>query len=219
MSGAAEFPEYSRGERIADRCIHLVGMGFGVAALAVLATAAVGGGGILTGFSLLLYGCALLAMLTCSALYNLAPPSPRKERLRRFDHAAIFTMIAGTYTPLVLVRMRGAWGLLLFVWAVAAVGVVLKLRYPRRFERLSIGLYLLLGWSIVVAADPLSAALPRPAIVLLAAGGLLYTGGVVFHLWERLPYHNAVWHGFVLAAAGCHFAAILRYVALSDGSL
>jgi hemolysin III len=211
---AASFPDYRPGEHRADRFIHAAGLILGTAALAGLAAVAVRQGRALLVLSLVLYGGALAGMLTCSALYNLAPPSPRKERLRRLDHAAIFVMIAGTYTPFILIRMQSEWaiGLLLCVWTVAITGAFLKLLYPRRFERLSIAAYLLLGWSGLPLVEQVFAALPGPAIVLLAAGGILYTVGVLFHLCERLPYHNAVWHGVVLIAAGCHYVAILGYV-------
>jgi hemolysin III len=164
-----------------------------------------------------LYGFGLLAMLGCSALYSLAKPSARKENLRRLDRAAIFTMIAGSYTPFFLMRIGGGWGwgMLLFVWLVAAFGVAVALGAPRRFERVQLAAYLLLGWSIVVASGPLVAQVAPAAIMLLIAGGLLYSLGVPFYLWRRLSYHNAIWHGLVLAAAGCHYAAVVVGVVLA----
>jgi hemolysin III len=116
-----------------------------------------------------------------------------------------------------LVAVGGAWGygLLAFVWSVALGGVVLKLFWPRRLDRLSVAAYLLLGWSIVVVLDPLLGALSAAGLALLAAGGLLYSLGVVFHLWQRLRYQNAIWHAFVLAAAACHFSAVLSEVAVA----
>jgi hemolysin III len=172
--------------------------------------------------SLGLYAVGLLAMLICLAFYNLAlydmiPLSSRTGVLRRLDHAAIFVMIAGTYSPFALVAIGGRWGLGLFafVWFVATCGVVLKLLSPDRLERLSIGLYLLLGWSVLAALDPLFGAVSLPGIVLLAAGGVLYTVGVAFPLWQRLPYHTAIWHALVLAAAACHYAAVLGDVAVA----
>lgn len=209
------FPNYRKSEQRADRCIHIVGLILGAAAFVVLVRIAAQHGQVLPGIGLILYGCALLGMLTCSALYNLTPPSPRKDYLRRLDHAAIFVMIAGTYTPFLLIRMQNATGtaLLLSVWGAAAAGAFLKLVYPRRFERLSIAAYLLLGWLFLVAADEIFAALPSPAVLLLLAGGLVYTLGVVVHLCGGLPYHNAIWHALVLLAAACHYAAIVGYVA------
>jgi hemolysin III len=215
------YPRYRRPEKIADRGIHLLGIGLGiVAALALLYLAALTGEARLL-LAVAVYGLGLIAMLVCSALYNLTAPSARKESLRRFDHAAIFAMIAGTYTPFLLARMGGAWGygMLIFVWLVAAAGIGLALARPRRFERLQLAAYLVLGWSILAARGPLADAVARPAIMLLLAGGLLYSFGVVFHLWRRLGYHNAIWHGFVLAAAGCHYAAVLLGVVLPGAPL
>jgi hemolysin III len=204
-------PTYRRGERIADRCVHYAGLVAGLVGAVVLLVAAAERERALTIVSVAIYGVGLLGMIGASALYNLAAPSRRKELLRRLDHAAIFLMIAGTYTPFTLVRMGGAWGhgIAIFVWLVAVTGIALKLLYPRRFERLSILLYLALGWAILVAVRPLFDAVPLPAIVMLGVGGLLYSLGVVFHLWHRLPYHNAIWHGFVLAATGCQWVAVL----------
>jgi hemolysin III len=167
--------------------------------------------------SLALYGLGLLTMLISSTAYNLYVDHPERHILRQIDHAAIFVMIAGTYTPFLLVAVGGAWGhgLLAFVWAVALAGVVMKLTWPHRFDRLSIAAYLLLGWSIVVALDPLAAGVSAAGLALLAVGGLLYSFGVIFHVWTRLPYQNAIWHAFVLAAAACHFSAVMAEVAVA----
>jgi hemolysin III len=130
---------------------------------------------------------------------------------RRLDHTAIFVMIAGSYTPFTLLKIGGIFGyaLLFAVWGIAILGIILKLLFPpHRFERLTIALYLLQGWAIVVAFDPLLDSISARAITLLVLGGCLYTVGVVFHLWKKLKFHNTVWHGFVLVAAVCHFGAI-----------
>ena len=211
------YPSYSRGERIADNCIHALGVSAGLVGAVVLAVAATRQDNALLVPGVLLYGLGLIAMLGFSALYNITKPSPRKGLFRRLDHAAIFVMIAGSYTPFALNGLGGAWGhgLLAFVWVVALAGTALKLFVPRRVRRFSTALYLLLGWSGVVALEPLFGNLPVPAIVLLATGGALYSLGVVFHHWQRLPYQNAIWHGLVLAAAGCHYGAILGGVVLA----
>ena len=207
-------PSYGRGEWIADCCVHYAGLVAGLVGSVVLIVAAAERERALTIVSVAIYGVGLLGMIGASALYNLAEPSQRKEWFRRLDHAAIFLMIAGTYTPFALVRMDGGWGLgiAIFVWLVAVSGIALKLLYPRRFEGLSILLYLGLGWAILAAPGPLFDAVPLPAIVMLGIGGLLYSVGLVFHLCHRLPYHNAVWHGFVLGAAACHWVAVLNGV-------
>ena len=136
---------------------------------------------------------------------------------RRLDHAAIFVMIAGTYAPFALVAIRGCFGaaLLIFVCAVALSGVMLKLLCPQRFERSSLPVYLLLGWTGMAAIHSLLATMPVVCLVLLGLGGALYSLGIVFHLWVRLRYHNAIWHGFVLSGAACHFAAVQHLVAVA----
>lgn len=200
-------------ELIADRVVHVVGIGLGIAAAAVLVlvTAIAGGPGDLV--PILIYTFGLLAMLGCSAAYNVFRTSMRRDWLRRFDHAAIFAMIAGTYTPFTT-RLSGDWaaGLTAAIWTVAAAGITLKLWQPRRIETISIGLYLILGWIGLTAAGPFLAALDGRTLALLALGGIVYTAGVVFHLWQRLPYQNAIWHGFVLVAASIHYVAVIGLV-------
>ena len=153
-------------------------------------------------------------MFFCSAGYHLITWPRLKEVFRRLDHAAIFLMIAGTYTPFVLIKMNNAWGLSLLavVWAIAVMGVAIKLFVPRFLEGLTVALYLIQGWAVLAAWHPLVTSVPGRALTLLMLGGVLYTIGVVFHLWERLPYQNAIWHGFVLSAASCHFAAVIFVV-------
>jgi len=211
------FPSYRRSEQIADRWIHALGVAGGLVGVIALLVAAGEKQSLRLALGLGLYGLGLMAMLGCSALYNLTKPSARKEYLRRFDHAAIFVMIAGSYTPFFLSRIGGGWGwgMLAFVWSVAAFGVGLALGAPRRFERLQLVAYLLLGWSIVVAGGPLFAQVAPAAILLLIVGGLFYSLGVPVHLWRRLGYHNAIWHGLVLIGAGCHYAAVLVGVVLA----
>lgn len=206
----------SRAELIADAVVHLLGLGFGLAACITLVIMIAINPDLPRGISLGLYGFGLLAMLACSALYNLTTHRKLKAMFRRFDHAAIFVMIAGTYTPFSLMVIGGGWGwaLLGFVWSVALLGVALKLCYPLRFEKLSVAVYLLLGWTVLFALQPLVSSASLAGLVLLITGGGLYSLGVVFHLWERLPFQNAIWHVFVLAAAACHFAAILVDVAI-----
>ena len=208
---------YSRGEQLADRWLHRAAIAVAVAAVPALLGPAVATGSTLLAFSVALYGLGLLAMLVCSALSNHDPHdrSPRTELLERLDHAGILLMIAGTYAPFTLTALGGAWGWTLFgfVWVVALTGIVIKLasRRPVRYG-VSIALYLLLGWSVLPVIGPLTAALPGESLALLAAGGVLYSAGVVFYLWSRLPYHTVVWHAFVLVAAGCHYGAVLTGV-------
>ena len=206
---------YTRAEILADGVIHIVGVVFalfGFVTLVVLAAQRVSAWEFT---SVLVYGCGLLAVLTISAVYNLWPVSPTKWLLRRFDHSAIYLLIAGTYTPLVAQMKGGApLVLLLGVWTSSIVGIALKLRFPGRFDRVSIALYLLIGWSGVAIFDAITS-LPSSTLWLLGAGGILYTVGVVFHLWRDLPFQNAVWHAFVLIAACCHYAAVLNGMVLT----
>ncbi len=167
-----------------------------------------------TGASLAIYGVAMLAVFCLSAAYNMARCPTWKLRLRRFDRAAIYVKIAGTYTPFSAVVLGGGLGagLLGAVWSIAAIGVPLSLFASERLERVAVWLYLAQGWLLVAVFDPLAAALPGESLILLVTGGLLYTVGVVFHLSEKLPYHNAIWHAFVLAASCCMYAAVLNGV-------
>lgn len=198
---------YSRAEHAVDAVIHVLGVLFAI------------NGGLwllfhVTGLSVVasvsVYCAGLFAMLTASALYNLWPHGDTREWLRRFDHAAIFIMIAATYTPFAVNRLQAPAGgtILGLIWLGATIGVVLKMLFPRRFEIASIALYLGLGWLVVTVIKPLSAALAGIDFWLLVAGGLVYSVGVVFYVMERLPYHKAIWHGFVLVAVILHFAAI-----------
>ena len=203
-------------ERVADGCIHVVGVTASLVALTALLIIGVKSQTMLWGVSLSIYGLAMVAMFFCSAGYHLIGRPRLKEIFRRLDHAAIFLMIAGTYTPFILIKMNDAWGLglLAVVWGMAAIGIIIKLFLPRFLDGLSTALYLVQGWAVIAAWEPLMSALPGRVLTLLMAGGVLYTVGVVFHLWERLPYQNAIWHGFVLSAASCHFAAVIFVVGL-----
>jgi hemolysin III len=208
--------EYTKGERFADACIHMVGIVAALVGVTLLMVFAIPALPAASTTSLAVYGAALLAMLAFSAAYNLNPVARLKDLLRRFDQAAIFVKIAGTYTPFTLVKLGGAWGWGLFgtVWGVALVAAFAKLFLTARWNRLAIVLYLVLGWAGLAAIGPLVASVPTTALVLLGTGGVLYSMGVVFHVWDRLPYQNVLWHLFVLAGTACHFAAIVEAVLL-----
>ncbi|MGB6948938.1 MAG: hemolysin III family protein [Methyloceanibacter sp.] len=209
--GRVGFPQYTARERVADGCIHLVSVVASLVALAALLIVAVQTQATLWIVSLAIYGLALVATFACSAGYNLIVRPRLKAIFRRLDHAAIFLMIAGTYTPFALMKMDAEWGLTLLavVWTMAAIGIAIKLFAPRYFEGVSTALYLVQGWAVIVAWQPLVSSIPAHVAILLVLGGVLYTIGVVFHLWERLPFQNAIWHGFVLIAASVHYAAVL----------
>jgi hemolysin III len=202
---------YDNAEVGADRIIHAVGVTFGLIGGATLLTVAAESASVAGLIATILYVIGLIAMLVCSAIYNLSFASPRRELLRRFDHAAIFVMIAGTYSPFTLGRLDGAWSIWLagFVWGVALLGAFAKLTVPRRIDRYAVILYLALGWVVLLALEPLLAALHPAVLILILAGGLLYSAGVAFHLWRGLRFQNAIWHALVLSAAVCHYAAVI----------
>jgi hemolysin III len=160
-----------------------------------------------------IYATTLVLLYGASTAYHAARVDHVKAVLRRVDHAAIYLLIAGTYTPFTLVTLRGDWGWTLFavVWALALVGVVLKSRFGARLPALSTVVYLAMGWMIVLAIRPLMHHVPAAGLAWLIAGGLLYTGGVVFYVWERLRFGHAVWHLFVMGGSIAHFAAVLLY--------
>ena len=199
---------YDRAELLADGVMHLLGVGLGIVAIAICVVR------LATGddrYDISIYLTVLVMMLGLSAMYNLWPVSPLKWLLRRFDHAVIYLLIAATYTPFLseVHNRTFAMVFLIAVWSTALAGAILKVAFPGRFDGLSIGVYLALGWSGIFAYDKAVAALSLSTLILIAVGGLLYTIGVMFHTWERLRFQNALWHGFVLLAAGCHFAAVI----------
>jgi hemolysin III len=216
IEGCVVSAQYTARERVADACVHVIGVSASLVALTALLVVGVKSETALWVVSLTIYGLALVACFGCSAGYNLIMRPPKlKEAFRRLDHASIFFLIAGTYTPFVMLKMNNTWGyaLLAVVWGMAAIGIAIKLFLPRFLEGLSTAIYLVQGWAVLAAWQPLTTALPGQVLTLLIAGGVLYTIGVVFHLWDRLPYQNAIWHGFVLSAASCHFAAVMAIAA------
>lgn len=200
--------EYSRIEHHADAIVHVVGVLFAInASLWLLSNVT----GLDVTASVTVYCLGLLAMTGFSAAYNLTPRHhPSKQTLRRFDHAAIFIMIAATYTPFAVNRLGYPLGdlILAAIWLAAMAGVTMKLLFPGRFERLSIVFYLAMGWTIVAVLQPLSAAMASFDFWLLMGGGLVYSAGVIFYVIDRIPFHKAIWHGFVLTAAVLQFSAV-----------
>ena len=205
---------YDRAELIADGIVHAIGVIFGLIAATVLVVLTAVYASALDIVAVSIYVAGLLAMLVLSASYNLWPVSPTKWVLRRFDHAAIFVLIAATYTPIIMELKDSVFAMVLLVgvWCVAIFGVVLKLGWPGRFDRVSVGLYLALGWSGMMLYDSVVTALPKLALWFVLAGGALYSLGVIFHAWRRLRFQNAIWHCFVLLGAACHYTAVLDLV-------
>ncbi|UPK36834.1 hemolysin III family protein [Bradyrhizobium sp. 186] len=205
---------YDRAEIIADGIIHGIGVLSGIIAATVLVVLATVYADAVDIVGVSIYVAGLLSMLVLSATYNLWPVSPAKWLLRRFDHSAIYLLIAATYTPFILELKDSvfALALLVCVWCVAILGIVLKLRYPGRFDRVAVGIYLAMGWSGMMLYDAVVKALPAMVLGFVVAGGVLYSFGVIFHAWRRLRFQNAIWHGFVLAGAACHYTAVLDLV-------
>jgi hemolysin III len=205
---------YDRVELIADGVVHAIGICFGlIAATVLIVLTAV----YATAFQVAMvsiYVAGLLAMLVLSATYNLWPVSRAKWVLRRFDHSAIYLLIAATYTPIIMQVKDSVLAvvLLIGVWCLAIVGVVLKLALPGRYDRVAVGLFLAMGWSGIMLHDSVAAALPRLALWFVIAGGALYSFGIIFHAWQRLRFQNVIWHCFVLLGAACHDTAVLDLV-------
>jgi hemolysin III len=210
------FPQYTSSERSADFCVHVLGITGSAVAVAVMLAMAIGTLPASSAVSLAVYSIGVVAVFVCSAAYNMVSSHGLKDILRRVDHAAIYVKIAATYTPFAAVKIGGWAGgsLLTLVWSVAAFGLMLKLLFPERLMKTSYVLYLAQGWAALLVLSPLIASVSSLTLTMLAIGGILYTTGVVFHLWQSLKYHNAIWHGFVVCGSGCHYVAVMDAVVL-----
>ncbi|MFT3784329.1 MAG: hemolysin III family protein [Nibricoccus sp.] len=205
---------YTNGEEIANSITHGIGVLLSVAALALLVTIAVSHGDAWSVTSGAIYGSTLIIAYTASTIYHSLRSERAKRFFRKLDHAGIFLLIAGTYTPFLLVSLRGPWGWSLFgvIWGLCVAGIIMKFFLAGRFRVISTLIYIFMGWMIAIAFRPLLSALPAAGVWLLVAGGICYTGGTVFYLWKSLRYHHAIWHLFVLAGSICHFFSVLNYV-------
>ncbi len=214
MSSKTIAPHYSTGEEIANSVTHGVGLILAIAGLAVLTAFASRLGNAWHVVSCTIFATTLILQYTFSTLYHSIQLPRAKSVLRVFDHSAIFLLIAGTYTPFMLVNLRGTWGWTLFgiVWTLAILGVLFQVSLLRRWQGISLALYIGMGWVVVIAIKPMIASVAPGGLILLLLGGLAYTSGVVFYLWERLRYNHAIWHGFVLTGSILHFFAVLFYV-------
>jgi hemolysin III len=203
------YPDYTRAERIADGIVHVIGITASLTAFVVLLVAAIPTLDVFSSTALVIYAVTVVGLFIISAAYHMIPHQPWKQVLRRFDQAAIFLKIAGTYTPLViLIGSAFSYGVLAFVWIMAVVGAISKLSMWQSIDRFSTLLFLALGWASLTLAWPMFSNLPVAVSVLIVTGGVLYTVGVIFHHWDSLKFQNAIWHVFVLAASACHFAAV-----------
>ncbi|MDI6836910.1 MAG: hemolysin III family protein [Rhizobiaceae bacterium] len=207
---------YDFHELVADGIVHGIGVVFAL----VGATALIFYASVWSSYAELaaawVYGLGLVGALAVSFTYNMWPHSRTKWILRRFDHSAIFVLIAATYTPFLVQGAEDGrmLALLAAIWLFAAGGITLKCLFPGRYDRLAILLYLAMGWSGALAFEPISQALPFVTVLLIVVGGVLYSAGVVFHVWERLRFQNAIWHGFVVAAAAVHYSAVVTAFSL-----
>ncbi len=210
----------SKSEKIADGAVHVIGVALGLLATAFLISMLWPGKDVIRQASVMIYAFCLMAMLTCSGLYNIFAKDNKSGVLRRLDHSAIFMLIAGTYTPLGLIVIGGWVGVTLIcvIWAGALAGIAIKLLHLTQFERFTLPIYLGLGWAGIIAIQPIYSNLTTPGLLLLAAGGGLYSFGTIFYSAQNLPFHNAIWHCFVLAAAACHYALIMHDVVLPAAS-
>jgi hemolysin III len=207
-------PTIDLAEELANSLTHGVGLVLSVAGLVVLLGLAALHGSALHIAACAVYGVTLVGLYAASTLYHSCREPRRKRVYRVADHCAIYLLIAGSYTPLTLISLPAGWGWSLFtvVWGLAVVGILYKLFLFGRYPRLSLALYLLMGWVAVFAIQPILTHVPPPGVLLLIAGGLLYTSGVWFYLRDHLPYRHAVWHLFVLGGSICHYFAVLTTV-------
>ena len=205
---------YTLREEIANAVTHGLGIVLAIAALVTMATVAARNGDSWHVASCSIFGVTLVLLYTASTLYHSIQAERLRPLLRALDHSAIFLLIAGTYTPFTLVTLRGPWGWSLFavVWSIGITGIILRLVLRERLHWLFVSLYLAMGWVVVVAIQPLLERLETGGLVLLAAGGIAYTGGIAFYVWDRLPYNHAIWHGFCLLGSALHVGAVLFYV-------
>ena len=213
MSEAVEF-EYTPRQEFVNAATHGVGAALSIAGLCFMVVYAAGLGDAYRVVSVSVFGGAMVLLYLASTLYHAIPHTPTKNAFRMVDHVSIYLLIAGTYTPFTLVSMRGSWGWTLFgfTWGLAVIGIVFKLFFRGRYSNMTVLTYVAMGWVCVIAAKPVIAAVPGGALIWLAIGGLLYTGGVGFYLWEKLPYHHGIWHLFVMSGTFCHFVSVYWYV-------
>jgi len=207
--------EKSFAEEVANSISHGLGLLLAVVAVPILVLAAIKAGSAHFIVGVSVFGGTMVMLYLASTLYHSLTHDAAKRFFRLFDHSAIFLLIAGTYTPFALGVLRGPWGwsLLAIVWSLAIVGITLKIRKRTRHSRISIVLYVLMGWLAVVAIKPIVMLIPVPGIVLILAGGLAYTGGLAFFAAQRIRYNHFIWHLFVIAGTTCHFFAVLWYAA------
>jgi len=207
-------PFYTVGEEVANSVTHGIGTVLSVAGLTLLVTLAAIYGDVWRVVSFSIYGSCLVLLYLASTLYHSIQKPKAKRVFRILDHAAIYLLIAGTYTPFMLVTMRDSWGWPLFavVWGIAITGIVFKTFFIGRYETAATVMYVLMGWLCIIAFKEMMNTIPPAGLVWLVTGGITYTVGVLFYVWEKLPYNHAIWHLFVLGGSICHFFGVLFHV-------
>ncbi|HHF0485789.1 TPA: hemolysin III family protein [Vibrio antiquarius] len=208
-------PQYSQREELANTITHGIGMIFGIVGLILLLIKAIDQqADTLTLASMAVYGASIIVLFLASTLYHAIPHPNAKRWLKTFDHCAIYLLIAGSYTPFLLVSLRTplAFGLMIVIWTIALLGIIMKVAFVYRFKKLSLITYLVMGWLSLIVIYQLAINLDIGGLTLLAAGGIVYSLGVIFYVAKRIPFNHAIWHGFVLAGCVCHFFAIYYFV-------
>ncbi|EIL2909060.1 hemolysin III family protein [Vibrio alginolyticus] len=208
-------PQYSQREELANTITHGIGMIFGIVGLILLLVKAIDHqADTLTLTSMAIYGASIIVLFLASTLYHVIPHPKAKRWLKTFDHCAIYLLIAGSYTPFLLVSLRTplAFGLMIVIWSIALIGIIMKVAFVYRFKKLSLMTYLVMGWLSLIVIYQLAINLDVGGLTLLAAGGIVYSLGVIFYVAKRIPFNHAIWHGFVLAGCVCHFFAIYYFV-------
>ncbi|AOV95933.1 hemolysin III family protein [Edwardsiella hoshinae] len=208
-------PSYSLAEEVANSISHGIGFILGIVGLVLLLTHAIDSGANATAItSYSLYGGSMILLFLASTLYHAIPHPAAKRWLKIVDHCAIYLLIAGTYTPFLLVGLDSplARGLMVVIWSLALAGIIFKLAFAHRFKVLSLITYLTMGWLSLIVIYQLALRLAGGGLILLALGGIIYTLGVIFYVCKRIPYNHAIWHGFVLGGSACHFFAIYLYL-------
>ncbi|MEZ9623893.1 hemolysin III family protein [Vibrio sp. 10N.222.55.A3] len=212
---ASSASEYSDIEERANAITHGLGVVLGVVGLILLLIRAFDHqADILTIASMAAYGSSIILLFLASTLYHSITTEKTKRLLKTLDHCAIYLLIAGSYTPFLLVSLRTplAMGLMAVIWGIALVGIIMKIAFVYRFKRLSLVTYLAMGWLSLIVVYQLAMNIEMGGLVLLALGGVIYSLGVIFYVAKRIPYNHAIWHLFVLAGCACHFFAIYLYV-------
>ncbi len=206
--------DFSLIEEIWHAITHGVGLALSIAALTIMVAYSSQSGSVISVLASILFGTTLIILYGSSTLYHAITHHDIKKRFQQFDHASIYILIAGSYTHVTLISLGNTLGYTLFgvVWGTSLIGIYLKFAYPGRFEKLSLILYLLLGWMIVIAVKPLMGVMAPGGLWLLLAGGLLYTFGVIFYVWDNLPFNHTIWHLFVMGGSICHFLMVVLYV-------